>query len=369
MRSPALAVAFTVALVLVSLLSAVDAAAAAGWPWPVRGELLTGYRNGADPYAAGQHRGIDIAANVGEPVVASAPGTVTFAGVAGSSGLTVTVETIDGRLETTYLHLSAAAVRKGDQVAVGARIGDVGMTGRRSAERPHLHFGVREAGRNHAYRDPLEFLGPAPGGQPREPLSPWAPIAAPPRLAPVPTVVPGSVPHPSPAGRQVRAPRGIRVPAAGRLPRRWSPRPLPPPHLRPARRPANAAVPIQHAGVASGLARGSRAPGLRPSGLTPREAPPHSGPQPEHSPRALHLGSAPSAGPAPAGASGDSDRAHGRAGPVGRTRGRLDVGWLVACIGLVLAATALGRPIGARALARRGRAAVIALARPRVGRG
>ncbi len=36
--------------------------AAAAWTWPVSGEVITPYRNGTDPYASGQHRGIDIAA-------------------------------------------------------------------------------------------------------------------------------------------------------------------------------------------------------------------------------------------------------------------------------------------------------------------
>src|SRR5512133_3519655 len=45
-------------------------AARADWVWPVQGEVITPYRNGDDPYAAGQHRGIDIAAAAGTPVVA-----------------------------------------------------------------------------------------------------------------------------------------------------------------------------------------------------------------------------------------------------------------------------------------------------------
>ena len=43
----------------------------ASWSWPVQGEVITQYRNGADPYAGGQHRGIDIAAAAGTPVVAA----------------------------------------------------------------------------------------------------------------------------------------------------------------------------------------------------------------------------------------------------------------------------------------------------------
>ena len=61
-------------LVLISLLSlgaVLAAPAQAAWIWPVRGEVITPYRNGSDPYAAGQHRGIDIAAAVGTQVVAA----------------------------------------------------------------------------------------------------------------------------------------------------------------------------------------------------------------------------------------------------------------------------------------------------------
>src|SRR3954451_56565 len=119
--------------VLVLSLALAPPAVAADWTWPVRGQVITPYRNGSDPYAAGQHRGIDIAAAVGDRVVAAAGGTVTFAGVAGSSGLTVSIRTADGRYDTSYLHLSSAGVRAGQAVGGGDRIGAVGTTGRRSA--------------------------------------------------------------------------------------------------------------------------------------------------------------------------------------------------------------------------------------------
>src|SRR4051812_31180159 len=79
----------------------------AAWVWPVQGEVITSYRNGDDPYAAGQHRGIDIAAEVGAPVVAATGGEVRFAGTVGSAGLTVSIRTADGHFDTSYLHLSS----------------------------------------------------------------------------------------------------------------------------------------------------------------------------------------------------------------------------------------------------------------------
>src|SRR5204863_2760071 len=126
--------------------------------------------NGGDPYAAGQHRGIDIGAPVGSRVVAAAGGMITFAGVVGSSGLTVSERTGDGRFDLSYLHLSGIAVHRGDVLNAGDAIGAVGTSGRRSVAAPHLHFGVREGGTRDAYRDPLDFFAPPRGGQAPRPV-------------------------------------------------------------------------------------------------------------------------------------------------------------------------------------------------------
>jgi Peptidase family M23 len=178
--------------------------ASADWVWPVRGEVITPYRNGTDPYASGQHRGIDIAAGTGTPVVAAAGGEVRFAGTAGSSGLTVSVRTADGRYDTSYLHLSETSVREGDSVAAGQRLGAVGTTGSRSTTAPHLHFGVRDAGSRHAYHDPLGFL-PPPTATP------------PPRDAPAPEPAPIPV-GPEPAPAPVHAPATRRIPVRRPVP-------------------------------------------------------------------------------------------------------------------------------------------------------
>src|SRR3954449_1039695 len=133
--------AFLSVLFLALLLPAAPGAGAADWTWPVRGPVLTEFRNGDDPYAAGQHRGVDIGAAVGTPVVAASGGTVVFAGVVGSSGLVVSERTSDGRYELSYLHLSGVSVRRGDTIGRGDRVGAVGTSGTRSVEQPHLHFG------------------------------------------------------------------------------------------------------------------------------------------------------------------------------------------------------------------------------------
>ena len=221
----------TSALALLSALAAASPALAA-WTWPADGEVITSYLNGADPYAAGQHRGVDIAGPFGAPVVAATAGTVRFAGTAGSSGLTVSVRTSDGRLDLSYLHLSSLAVGAGQRVAAGTRIGAVGTTGRRSAAQPHVHFGVRDAGSAHGYHDPLAFLSPPGAPAPRAPRP--VPVAAPAgrRPVPLPERLPRAAPIAAPsAGRRIRvsAPRPSRCRAPLTCPRRSMPSPPPRP--------------------------------------------------------------------------------------------------------------------------------------------
>ena len=150
-------------------------------------------------------------------MVAAASGEVLFAGTAGSSGLTVSVRTGDG-FDTSYLHLSALAVRTGSRVSAGDRVGAVGTTGTRSAAEPHLHFGVREAGTRHAYRDPLTLLPPAPAAPPAtEPRPAPAPVPAP--APPTPTTAPAPRPAPSLAAHRARSSTAAGAPASGRAPR------------------------------------------------------------------------------------------------------------------------------------------------------
>jgi murein DD-endopeptidase MepM/ murein hydrolase activator NlpD len=105
------------------------------------------------PYGAG-HRGIDIAAEPGTPVVAPADGVVTFAGQVGGH-LFVTIDH-GGDLRSTCSWVSALSVRAGDVVRAGQEIARTGW-GHPGAPVPHLHFGVRLGD---TYVDPLDHLGP-----------------------------------------------------------------------------------------------------------------------------------------------------------------------------------------------------------------
>ena len=108
--------------------------------WPVDGPV-------GDPFGPRGnrfHAGIDLLAATGAPVSAAADGRVTWAGrLGGGWGNLVVVTHADG-VRTMYAHLSTIAVRVGQRVGTGDRLGAVGATG--DASGPHLHFEVRLRG-------------------------------------------------------------------------------------------------------------------------------------------------------------------------------------------------------------------------------
>jgi hypothetical protein len=134
--------------------------AAHAWSWPVQGPVLQPFSfDPANPYAAGQHRGIDIGAATGATLVAPAGGTVTFAGFVPTSGTSLTIATADGHA-VTLTHLGALSVARGATVAEGDAVGAVGPSGTPELDTPYVHLGIRVASDPNGYVDPLGLLPP-----------------------------------------------------------------------------------------------------------------------------------------------------------------------------------------------------------------
>ena len=140
-------------LVLVSFAPARVDAFAGAWIRPVPGALARPFDPPASRFGAG-HLGVDLVARPGTPVVAAAPGVVSFAGtVAGTRHVVVAH---DGGLRTSYSFLATVSVRRGESVRAGEVVGTTGGTGM-GHEGDVLHVGLRSGD---TYLDPMVLLGP-----------------------------------------------------------------------------------------------------------------------------------------------------------------------------------------------------------------
>jgi murein DD-endopeptidase MepM/ murein hydrolase activator NlpD len=123
---------------------------------PLEGEvdLASGFGVRPDPFTGSpaMHTGLDIHGETGDPVRASADGTVTAAGWSSGYGRAVDIDHGNG-LSTRYAHLSAIDVRVGQSIKTGQIVGKVGSTGRSTG--PHLHYETRARGEA---VDPQKFL-------------------------------------------------------------------------------------------------------------------------------------------------------------------------------------------------------------------
>jgi murein DD-endopeptidase MepM/ murein hydrolase activator NlpD len=90
------------------------------------------------------HYGLDLAGPYKQPVLATAPGTVKFAGRKSRYGRVIDIDHGHG-LVTRYAHLAKIKVKKGQQVGLGDTIALLGSSGRSTG--PHVHYEVRYNGK------------------------------------------------------------------------------------------------------------------------------------------------------------------------------------------------------------------------------
>ena len=119
------------------------------WIWPTAGKVVAGFSETANL------KGIDIGGKAGQPVVASAPGKVVYAG----TGLRGYGKLIIVKHNATYLsayaHNRDILVKEGQAVARGQKIAEMGDT---DANAVKLHFEIRRLGKP---MDPMRYLPPA----------------------------------------------------------------------------------------------------------------------------------------------------------------------------------------------------------------
>ena len=122
--------------------------------WPVKGGMSSSYGFRESPGGIGSryHEGIDIEADYGTPIMATANGVVTHAGWYDGYGYLVEIKH-EGGIITRYGHNSALLVTEGQQVEQGTTIALAGSTGNSTG--PHCHYEVRINGNA---VDPTYFL-------------------------------------------------------------------------------------------------------------------------------------------------------------------------------------------------------------------
>lgn len=120
---------------------------ASGWAWPSSGAVIGRFSSNGS-----LNKGIDIAGELGQPVLAASDGSVVYAG----SGLRGYGELVIIKHSDTYVsaygHNRRLLVREGQRVKAGQTIAEMGSTG---TDRVKLHFEIRRQGKP---VDPLQYL-------------------------------------------------------------------------------------------------------------------------------------------------------------------------------------------------------------------
>ena len=121
---------------------------------PVLGRLTSGYGYRDHPISGAYqfHGGVDISGNKGDPIAAFAAGTVEYVGEDDSYGLYLQLDHGNG-VKSFYAHCSDVCVKKGQTVALGEKIAEVGSSG--AATGPHLHLELKY---NKMHLNPIYYI-------------------------------------------------------------------------------------------------------------------------------------------------------------------------------------------------------------------
>jgi lipoprotein NlpD len=128
--------------------TAVPAADAIDFVWPAKGRVVAGF---SEP----RNKGVDIAGNLGDPVVAAAAGKVIYVG-SGIPGLgKFIVVRHENGFNTVYAHNRENLVKMDQTITRGQKIAEIGNS---DADSPKLHFQIRKFG---TPLDPMKYLPPS----------------------------------------------------------------------------------------------------------------------------------------------------------------------------------------------------------------
>jgi lipoprotein NlpD len=115
------------------------------WQWPAPGKVI-------ENFDETKNKGIDIAGNDGDPVIAAGDGDVVYVGSALRGYGNLVIVKHNDEFISAYAHNRQVLVKQGQAVKRGQRIAEFGRT---DADRTKLHFEIRRQGKP---VDPLRYL-------------------------------------------------------------------------------------------------------------------------------------------------------------------------------------------------------------------
>jgi len=119
------------------------------WQWPASGKVIQRFSSSGTV-----NKGIDIQGKLGDPVMASAAGSVVYAGTGLLGYGKLVIVKHNDKFLSAYAHNRTLLVKEGDKVKAGEKIAEIGASG---TQKIKLHFEIRRDGKP---VDPEKYLPP-----------------------------------------------------------------------------------------------------------------------------------------------------------------------------------------------------------------